>query len=120
MVSLVADYVARVSVPERSQSTQNPFQVARHLPVHGALKAEAGNRLAIHSGKASFTRRMSPEDYPPLPACDDRAALTVPRITPAAHCRNPMRSVWTTVGTASMAPISRKLRRRPAKLECEW
>ena len=84
MVSLVADYVARVERPgEISVDAQNLFQVARHLPqatVH--LKAEAGNRLAIHSGKSEFHLvGMSPEDYPPLPARDDRAALSVPGIT---------------------------------------
>jgi DNA polymerase-3 subunit beta len=84
MVSLVADYVARVDRPgDISVDAQNLFQVARHLPeptVH--LKAEAGNRLAIHSGKSEFHLvGMSAEDYPPLPSRDDRAALTVPGTT---------------------------------------
>jgi DNA polymerase-3 subunit beta len=84
MVSLVADYVARVEQPgEISVDAQNLFQVARHLPestVH--LKAEAGNRLAIHSGKSEFHLvGMSAEDYPPLPSRDDRASLSVPGST---------------------------------------
>jgi len=84
MVSLVADYVARVELPgEISVDAQNFFQVARHLPeptVH--LKAEAGNRLAIHSGKSEFHLvGMSGEDYPPLPSRDDNASLGVPGTT---------------------------------------
>ena len=80
MVSLVADYVARIEHPgEISVDAQNLFQVARHLPestVH--LKVEAGNRLAIHSGKSEFHLvGMSAEDYPPLPSRDDQAALNV-------------------------------------------
>jgi DNA polymerase-3 subunit beta len=80
MVSLVADYVARIEHPgEISVDAQNLFQVARHLPeptVH--LKVEAGNRLAIHSGKSEFHLvGMSAEDYPPLPSQDDQAALNV-------------------------------------------
>jgi len=80
MVSLVADYVARVEQPgEISVDAQNLFQVAKHLPeptVH--LKAEAGNRLAIESGKSEFHLvGMSAEDSPPLPSRDDQAALSV-------------------------------------------
>jgi len=80
MVSLVADYVAKIEQPgEISVDAQNLFQVARHLPeptVH--LKVEAGNRLAIHSGKSEFHLvGMSAEDYPPLPSRDDQAALNV-------------------------------------------
>jgi DNA polymerase-3 subunit beta len=80
MISLVADYVARIKRPgEISVDAQNLFQVAKHLPeptVH--LKAEAGNRLAIVSGKSEFHLvGMSAEDYPPLPARDDQAALGV-------------------------------------------
>jgi len=84
MVSLVADYVARIDRPgEISVDAQHLFQVARHLPesvVH--LKSEAGNRLAIVSGKSEFHLvGMSSEDYPPLPSRDDRAALSVPGTT---------------------------------------
>ncbi|MAY79719.1 MAG: DNA polymerase III subunit beta [Deltaproteobacteria bacterium] len=84
MVSLVADYVARVERPgEISVDAQSIFQVARSLPesaVH--LKAEAGNRLAIHSGKSEFHLvGMSAEDFPPLPSRDDRAALGIPGTT---------------------------------------
>jgi DNA polymerase-3 subunit beta len=84
MVSLVADYVARIERPgEISVDAQNLFQVARHLPestVH--LKTEAGNRLAIVSGKSEFHLvGMSGEDYPPLPSRDDEAALAIPGTT---------------------------------------
>ena len=80
MVSLVADYVARVEQPgEISVDAQHLFQVAKHVPeatVH--LKAEAGNRLAIHSGKSEFHLvGMAAEDYPPLPSRDDQAALSI-------------------------------------------
>ena len=80
MVSLVADYVARVEQPgDISVDAQNLFQVARSLPeptVH--LKSEPGNRLAIHSGNSEFHLvGMSGEDFPPLPSRDDAASLGV-------------------------------------------
>jgi DNA polymerase-3 subunit beta len=80
MVSLVADYQARIEAPgEISIDAQSFHQIARHLPestVH--LKVEAGNRLAITSGKSEFHLvGMSAEDYPPLPGRDDQPPLGV-------------------------------------------
>jgi DNA polymerase-3 subunit beta len=81
MVSLVADYTARIEEPgEISVDAQSFHQIARHLPesaVH--LKIEAGNRLAIVSGRSEFHLvGMSAEDYPPLPGRDDQAPIGVP------------------------------------------
>jgi len=80
MVSLVADYQARVEeAGEISVDAQSFHQIARHLPessVH--LKVESGNRLAITSGRSEFHLvGMAAEDYPPLPSRDDQAPLGV-------------------------------------------
>ena len=80
MVSLVADYGARIEQPgEISVDAQSFHQIARHLPestVH--LKVEAGNRLAIVSGRSQFHLvGMNAEDYPPLPGRDDQPPLGV-------------------------------------------
>ncbi len=80
MVSLVADYTARVEEDgEISVDAQSFHQIARHLPestVH--LSLEAGNRLKVESGRSEFHLvGMNAEDYPPLPSRDDQSPLTV-------------------------------------------
>jgi DNA polymerase-3 subunit beta len=80
-VSLVADYQARIEESgEISIDAQSFHQIARHLPesaVH--LEVEAGNRLAITSGRSEFHLvGMSAEDYPPLPGRDDQTPIGVP------------------------------------------
>ena len=80
MLTLVADYVARVEGEgELSVDASALFQIARSLPgptVH--LKSEPGNRLAITSDRAEFhVVGMASDEFPPLPARDDRAELGV-------------------------------------------
>ena len=124
MVSLVADYVARVERPgEISVDAQNLFQVAKHLPeptVH--LKMEAGNRLAIESGKSEFHLvGMSAEDYPPLPSRDDQAALVCRgRRSTDSSSRRSTRSAWMTVDTGSMVLTSRRSHPSRVKRVFAW
>jgi DNA polymerase-3 subunit beta len=80
MVSLVADYAARVEeAGEISVDGQSVHKIARHLPestVH--LSFEAGNRLKVESGRSVFHLvGMGAEDYPPLPSRDDQSPLVV-------------------------------------------
>ncbi len=80
MVALVADYAARVETEgDLSVDAQSFFQIARSLPeptVH--LELTSSNRLAVRSGQAQFhIVGMAADEYPPLPARDDRATLDV-------------------------------------------
>ncbi|NOY24927.1 MAG: DNA polymerase III subunit beta [Oligoflexia bacterium] len=80
VLALVAQYVARVEEPgELSVDAAHFFQIARSLAeptVH--LQLQPGNRLAIRCGSAEFTvNGMAADEYPPLPARDDQAVLTV-------------------------------------------
>ncbi len=80
MVALVADYAARIEAEgDLSVDAQSFFQIARSLPeptVH--LELTSGNRLAVRSGSAQFhIVGMAADEFPPLPARDDRATLTV-------------------------------------------
>ena len=80
MLTLVADYVARVEVPgELSVDAQMFFQIARSLSdptVH--LVLESGNRLGVHCGNADFhVVGLGAEDFPPIPSQDHHSLLTV-------------------------------------------
>lgn len=80
MLTLVADYPARVEqAGELSVEAQMFFQIARTLldpTVH--LVLESGNRLGVHCGNADFhVVGLGAEDFPPVPAQDHHASLTV-------------------------------------------
>lgn len=79
-LSLVADYPARVEDEgELTVDAQHFFQIARSLPeptVH--LRTSSANRISVRSGTAQFhVPGMAAEDFPALPARDDRASLRV-------------------------------------------
>jgi DNA polymerase-3 subunit beta len=80
MITLIADYVARVEKPgELSVDAQAFFQIARSLTdptVH--LESTTGQRLSIRSGSAAFHLvGMAADEFPPIGTRDDRAALKV-------------------------------------------
>ena len=79
-LTLVADYVARVEREgDLSVDAQAFFQIARSLPGPTVrLTAEANNRLAIRSDRASFHLvGLTADDFPAIPTRDDRTQLDV-------------------------------------------